>query len=181
MEESLNFEPILKDTAHVPEIAAEGNAAAMDEIATDANTAAGDKIAAAANAAGTQADPWMMNGATLAFIGDAVFGLMARKYVLLHGSKQPDRLHKHATALVNAAAQSAMITALMDELSEDELNIYKRGRNSSTATSAKHQTVGDYRRATGLEALFGYLYLEGRQERLAELFRRGVGSIKEDK
>ena len=120
----------------------------------------------------------MMNGSSLAFIGDAVFELMVRKYVLEHGSYQPDRLHKHSTAVVNAASQSEMIGLLMDELTEEELGIYKRGRNSSTATSAKHQTIGDYRRATGLEALFGYLFLAGRYDRLNELF--GIGMEKRD-
>ncbi len=90
---------------------------------------------------------------------------------------QPERLHKHATALVNAAAQSEMIGALMEDLSEEELGIYKRGRNASTLTSARHQNVGDYRRATGLEALFGYLYLGGKTERLEELFYTGLRKL----
>lgn len=121
-----------------------------------------------------------MNGATLAFIGDAVFELLSRSYVLEHGSKQPDRLHKHNTAIVNAAAQSAMFGAIEDKLSEEELGIYKRGRNASTATSAKHQTIGDYRRATGLEALFGYLYLTEQKDRARELFMLGLESLVED-
>ena len=116
----------------------------------------------------------MMNGATLAFIGDAVFELISRSYVLEHGSKQPDRLHKHNTAIVNAAAQSAMFGAIQYKLSEEELGIYKRGRNAGTATSARHQSIADYRRATGLEALFGYLYLTGQQERAEELFAIGI-------
>lgn len=122
----------------------------------------------------------MMNGATLAFIGDAVFELLSRSYVLEHGSKQPDRLHKHNTAIVNAAAQSAIFGAIEDKLSEEELGIYKRGRNASTATSAKHQTIGDYRRATGLEALFGYLYLTEQKDRAWELFELGVRALEED-
>lgn len=120
-----------------------------------------------------------MNGATLAFIGDAVFELLSRSYVLEHGSKQPDRLHKHNTAIVNAAAQSAMLGAIEDKLSEEELGIYKRGRNASTATSARHQTIGDYRRATGLEALFGYLYLTEQKDRAKELFMLGLESLEE--
>ena len=123
----------------------------------------------------------MMNGATLAFIGDAVFELLSRSYVLKHGSKQPDRLHKHNTAIVNAAAQSEMLGAIEDKLSEEELNIYKRGRNASTATSARHQTIGDYRRATGLEALFGYLYLTGQEERAQELFDSGIAAVNDGK
>ena len=122
----------------------------------------------------------MMNGATLAFIGDAVFELVSRSYVLEHGSKQPDRLHKHNTAIVNAAAQSAMFGAIQDKLSEEELGIYKRGRNAGTATSARHQSIADYRRATGLEALFGYLYLTGQQERAKELFAEGISSFSDD-
>ena len=122
-----------------------------------------------------------MNGATLAFIGDAVFELLSRSYVLKHGSKQPDRLHKHNTAIVNAAAQSEMLGAIEDKLSEEELNIYKRGRNASTATSARHQTIGDYRRATGLEALFGYLYLTGQEERAQELFDSGIAAVNDGK
>ncbi len=119
----------------------------------------------------------MMNGATLAFIGDAVFELLSRSYVLEHGSKQPDRLHKHNTAIVNAAAQSAMLGVIQDKLSEEELGIYKRGRNASTATTAKNQTIGDYRRATGLEALFGYLYLTDQKDRARELFELGTKAL----
>lgn len=122
----------------------------------------------------------MMNGATLAFIGDAVFELISRSYVLEHGSKQPDRLHKHNTAIVNAAAQSAMFGAIQDKLSEEELGIYRRGRNAGTATSAKHQSIADYRRATGLEALFGYLYLTGQQKRAEELFAVGICASNEE-
>ncbi len=118
-----------------------------------------------------------MNGATLAFIGDAVFELLSRSYVLEHGSKQPDRLHKHNTAIVNAAAQSAMFGVIQDKLSEEELSIYKRGRNASTATTAKNQTIGDYRRATGLEALFGYLYLTDQKDRARELFELGTKAL----
>lgn len=123
----------------------------------------------------------MMNGASLAYIGDAVFELMSRQYVLEHGSKQPDRMHKHNTAIVNAAAQSVMTGSILEQLSEEELGIYKRGRNASTATTAKHQTIGDYRRATGLEALFGYLYLTGQEERARELFAIGIEALKEEK
>ncbi len=123
----------------------------------------------------------MINGASLAYIGDAVFELMSRQYVLEHGSKQPDRMHKHNTAIVNAAAQSVMTGAILEQLSEEELGIYKRGRNASTATTAKHQTIGDYRRATGLEALFGYLYLTGQEERARELFAVGIEALKEEK
>ena len=119
---------------------------------------------------GSKDDPFMMNGLTLAYIGDAVFELMVREYMIKKGSRQVDRLHKHTTALVNAKSQSDMINALMNELTDKELAIFKRGRNSSTVTAAKHQSMGDYRRATGLEALYGYLYLNGEHKRLKDIF-----------
>ena len=120
-----------------------------------------------------------MNGAALAYIGDAVYELMVRRYVLEYGSMQPERLHKHATALVNAAAQSEMIGRLLPYLTEEEESVYKRGRNAHSPTMAKNATVGDYRRATGLEALIGYLYLKQDTERIVELMQKGL--FKENK
>lgn len=119
-------------------------------------------------------DPFLLNGAVLAYVGDAVYELMVRQYVLDLGARQADKLHKHSIRLVNAAAQSDMIRALMTELTETEAGIFKRGRNASTLTAARNQSITDYRRATGLEALFGYLYLNGEKERLRELFSHGV-------
>ena len=119
---------------------------------------------------GSADDPYMMNGLTLAYIGDAVFELMARQHMIEKGSRQVDRLHKRTTAVVNAGAQSEMINAVMDELTEKEKAVFKRGRNSSTVTAAKHQSISDYRRATGLEALCGYLYLNEEHSRLREIF-----------
>ena len=119
-------------------------------------------------------DPFLMNGAALAYIGDAVYEIMVRTYMLDHGSHMADKLHRSSVQLVNAKAQSDMVRALMTEFTETEAGIYKRGRNASTMTAAKHQSVTDYRRATGLEALFGYLYLNGEYERLQELFLHGV-------
>ena len=100
-------------------------------------------------------DPFLLNGATLAYIGDAVYEIMVRTYMLEHGSHMADKLHRSSVQLVNAKAQSDMVRALMTELTETEAGIYKRGRNASTMTAAKNQSVTDYRRATGLEALFG--------------------------
>ncbi len=125
-------------------------------------------------------DPFLLNGAALAYIGDAVYEIMVRQYMLATGSHQADRLHKHTIRMVNAGAQSDMIRALMTELTETETGIFKRGRNASTLTTARNQSVTDYRRATGLEALFGYLYLSGQQERLRELFEHGMALLKEE-
>ena len=126
-----------------------------------------------------ETDPFLLNGASLAYIGDAVYELLVRNYMLSHGSHMADKLHKNTVQMVNAKAQSDMVRALMTELTETETGIFKRGRNASTMTAAKHQSVTDYRRATGLEALFGYLYLNGEHERLHELFDHGIRLLTE--
>ena len=125
-------------------------------------------------------DPYQMNGLTLAYIGDAVFELMVREHMIENGFRQANKLHKHTTAAVNAGTQSRMSMAVMDMLNNMELAVYKRGRNSAPMTYAKHQTISDYRRATGLEALFGYLYLKGDEERLKEIFEKCMESIEEE-
>ena len=111
---------------------------------------------------------------TLAFMGDAVFELMARTLVVTQSNTAPEKLHKRTTRLVKAEAQAAMGHGLWDELTEEEQSVYRRGRNAQSYTHAKNASVSDYRHATGLEALFGYLYLTGRQERLRELMKRCV-------
>lgn len=113
----------------------------------------------------------------LAYLGDAVYELVIRLYVLSHGSRQPDKLHKHATGFVNAASQAQMFYAVEAMLSDEELQIYKRGRNAKKPSSAKNQSIGDYRKATGFEALIGWLYLRGERERMEELILRGIEEI----
>ena len=110
-----------------------------------------------------------VNALTLAYLGDAVFELEVRKRMLLSGSKRVDKLHKRVTAFVNAASQSRLFSVIEPLRSEAELAVYRRGRNSKTLTAAKHQSIADYRRATGFEAVFGYLYLNGSHDRIAEL------------
>ena len=110
-----------------------------------------------------------LNGSSLAYIGDAVYELSVRTFMLRHGSLRAEKLHKHVTALVNAAAQSALLAEMEPELSQEELAVYRRGRNAKTLTAAKHQSISDYRRATGLEALMGWLYLSGQTERMETL------------
>ena len=105
----------------------------------------------------------------LAYIGDAVYELMIRSKVINHGSMQVNKMHKHSAALVKASAQ-----ALQEELTEEELAAYKRGRNAKSATMAKHATMIDYRMATGLEALVGWLFLTEQYARLVELVSRGL-------
>lgn len=110
----------------------------------------------------------------LAYIGDAVYELVIRTKVVNGGSMQVNKMHKKSSGLVQAGAQSEMIRLLEEELTEEELAVYKRGRNARSATTAKHATMIDYRRATGLEALVGYLYLTGQYGRLMELLHDGL-------
>ena len=110
----------------------------------------------------------------LAYIGDAVYELMIRSKVINHGSMQVNKMHKHSAALVKASAQAQLIKALQEELTEEELAAYKRGRNAKSATMAKHATMIEYRMATGLEALVGWLFLTEQYARLVELVSRGL-------
>ncbi|MGN0246223.1 MAG: Mini-ribonuclease 3 [Lachnospiraceae bacterium] len=111
---------------------------------------------------------------TLAFMGDCVFEIVIRSIVVERGNRQAGSLHKAKTAVVNAKVQARMIEALMEELTEEERAVYKRGRNAKPHTVAKNASVNDYRKATGLEALFGYLYLNGQEDRILELTKQGL-------
>lgn len=117
----------------------------------------------------------------LAYIGDAVYELFIRTKVMNRGSTQVNNMHKKSARLVNAGTQAQIIRMLIEgeELTEEETAIYKRGRNAKSTTTAKHATVVDYRTATGFEALCGYLYLEGRLERLVKLVGIGLEKIGE--
>lgn len=114
---------------------------------------------------------------TLAYIGDAAYELVIRTMVVEKGNRQASQLHRLTTSYVKAQAQAAMIEALEPELTEEELAIYKRGRNAKSYTSAKNASILDYRKATGLEALIGYLYLSGREERVLFLIKEGIGRM----
>lgn len=116
---------------------------------------------------------------TLAFLGDAVYEVIIRTMVVCEGNTQVNKLHKKSSNLVNAEAQANMIKSLMDELSEEELAYYKRGRNAKSYTSAKNATIADYRMATGFEALVGYLYLTRQSERMMELIKKGIAAVEE--
>ncbi|WBW49534.1 ribonuclease III [Peptoniphilus equinus] len=107
----------------------------------------------------------------LAFLGDSVFELLVRTK-LLDRNLNPKRLHIQAIGFVKAKAQAAFMASIVDELTDEELAVYKRGRNANPHTTPKNQTLKDYRDATGLETLFGYLYLLDRAERIAFLFNK---------
>ena len=110
----------------------------------------------------------------LAYIGDAIYDVVIRTIVVEKGNKSSGDLHKIAIKYVNAGTQAAMIEALLPKLTEEEETIYKRGRNAKSQSVAKNATVGDYRKATGFEALMGYLYLTDRSERIFELVESGL-------
>ena len=111
---------------------------------------------------------------TLAFVGDGVYDLVIRTAVAGRANASVDRLHKKKSLMVKAAAQAAQAEALLPDLTPEELAVYKRGRNAHSHTTAKNATIGDYRKATGLEALYGNLYLSGQEERLLSLIRTGL-------
>lgn len=111
---------------------------------------------------------------TLAYLGDAVYELIVRTVLVEKKNKQPEKLHKAATKIVKAETQALMAEALKESLTEEELSVYKRGRNAKAVTRAKNATMSEYRRATGFEALMGYLYLQDRTERMLELVRMGI-------
>lgn len=107
----------------------------------------------------------------LAYIGDGVYDLVIRSIVVGRGNTRASRLHQATSQLVKARAQSEMMRVLQPLLTEEEQDVYRRGRNAKSPTMAKNATMSDYRRATGFEALMGYLYLTDRFERLVELVR----------
>ena len=107
----------------------------------------------------------------LAHIGDGVFELLCRSYLCARGRTTLDQLHKQTIALVKAPAQARLTERLLPLLSEEELAFYRRGKNAHVHAVPKSATREEYAKATGLEALFGALYLLGRTERLNELFR----------
>ena len=112
---------------------------------------------------------------TLAYIGDGVYELIIRTILVKKGNCPVNRLHKKASSLVKAGAQSAIVEVIEEKLTPEELSVYRRGRNAHSPTMAKHATMADYRRATGFEALMGYLYLKEDYTRMLTLIRMGIG------
>ncbi|BCJ93332.1 mini-ribonuclease 3 [Anaerocolumna cellulosilytica] len=111
---------------------------------------------------------------TLAFIGDVVYDLVIRTIVVEGGNAPVNKLHKKVSSLVKAPAQMEMFHKIQDMLTEEELAVYKRGRNAKSFTSAKNASITEYRIATGFEALMGYLYLNNEFERVLEIIRKGL-------
>ena len=106
----------------------------------------------------------------LAFIGDGVYDLLVREYLVTHSAARVGELNKMKVELVNCKSQAAFMKRLMEHLTEEEVEVYKRGRNAKVNSASKHSTLSDYHAATGMETLFGWLYLKDRTERVNELF-----------
>ncbi|EOS69742.1 hypothetical protein C818_02525 [Lachnospiraceae bacterium MD308] len=118
---------------------------------------------------------------TLAYIGDSIYDLIIKSVVVNEGNRPVKELHRQTSRFVKASAQSQMMRVLQDKLTEEEHGVYKRGRNAKSVSPAKNQSVTDYRRATGFEALMGYLYLNREWERMLELVKAGLESLEKAK
>ncbi len=111
---------------------------------------------------------------SLAYIGDSIYDLKVKNFVVSSGNMQPEKYHRIVTGIVSANSQSEFIKDYMDNLSEDELAVYKRARNSSPHTKAKNASLQDYLMATGFEAVLGFLYLSGQHDRLDEIITQSL-------
>lgn len=112
---------------------------------------------------------------TLAYIGDAAYELVIRSIIVEQGNAPVNKLHKRSSRLVRAKAQAEAAVKLMDVFTEEELAVYKRGRNARSHTVAKNAEMTDYRMATGFEAVMGYLHLKQDYERMVTLVSLGIG------
>lgn len=111
---------------------------------------------------------------TLAYIGDAVYDLIIRTVVVEQANRPANDLHRLAVKYVSASAQAKIVQALMESFTEEEQSVYRRGKNSKPHTTAKNATHAEYLRATGFEAVVGYLYLTDNMERVLELVKKGI-------
>lgn len=115
---------------------------------------------------------------TLAYIGDAVFEIIIRTLIVEKGQRAANTLHKHTTKIVCAQAQAKMIDAVYGSLTEEEQDIYRRGKNTKIHSSAKNASLSDYRKATGFEALCGYLFLKDDTVRITFIIRQALEMTK---
>ncbi|PLS10275.1 Mini-ribonuclease 3 [Neobacillus cucumis] len=127
-------------------------------------------------------DAKQLNGLALAYMGDAVFESYVRRHLLYSGKVRPNQLHRMATRYVSAKAQCKILFQLMDEklLNEEESAVVLRGRNAKSGTVPKNTDVQTYRYSTAFEALMGYLFLEGRVERMEELVEKAFSYVENE-
>ncbi len=118
---------------------------------------------------------------SLAYIGDAVYDLVIRTYVLSFGNTDNRKLHKKTTEYVSARAQAHIVENLLPHLTEEETDIYKRGRNAKPHSGAKNASESEYLKATGLEALIGWLYLSEKEDRMLELIHMAIHIIEDQR
>lgn len=111
-----------------------------------------------------------MNPVVLAFVGDAVYTLLVREKLALCSGAKTGELNKRASLLVSAHGQSETLSRALPHFSEEEAEVYRRGRNAKKPTKSKNATSAEYTRSTGMEAVVGYLYLTGQAARIGELF-----------
>lgn len=123
---------------------------------------------------GKQQDIRAYSPLTLAYVGDAVYELVIRTVLVNRANRPANALHRMSIKYVSAGAQARIMEALQDRLTEEEAAVYRRGRNSKPHTTAKNASIAEYMKATGFEAMLGYLYLTGRTERMLELVRDGI-------
>lgn len=114
---------------------------------------------------------------TFAYIGDAIFEMVIRTLIVERGQRTANTLHKHTTKIVCAGTQAAIAESIMEDLTEEEQDIYRRGKNTKLHSSAKNASLSDYRKATGFEAVCGYLYLSGNTKRVVELIKLAVEKL----
>ncbi len=121
-------------------------------------------------------DPGQYSPLSLAFIGDSVYGAVIKTVVVLEGNCPANTLDHKAVRYIKAVSQAKVADEMLanDTFSEEESKIYRRGRNAKSPTTAKNAPVGDYRKATGFEAVIGYLYLQGKMDRVLELIKEAV-------
>ena len=110
----------------------------------------------------------------LAYIGDSIYDLVIRTMVMNRGAKAVGKMHKEVSGYVNAKAQADIFFRIETLLTEEEAAVFRRGRNAKTGSTPKNADLATYRHATGLEAVLGYLYLEGKLERIFELIAAGL-------
>ena len=111
---------------------------------------------------------------TLAYIGDAIFDVIVRSILVNKGNTAVNKLHKRASDIVKAGTQAKLAALLMDSFTEEECDVYRRGRNSKPHTKAKNASTMDYLEATGFEAVIGYLYLTDNMDRACDLIALGI-------
>ena len=121
-----------------------------------------------------EVDPQSYSPLALAYIGDSIFDVMVRTIEVSKANKQVNKYHRDVSKIVCAPAQAKMMLGILDELTEEEQTIYKRGRNAKSYTKAKNASTKDYRNATGFEALLGYLYLKEDFKRLTDVVKKAL-------